>query len=77
MTLACVSKNFTREVIYYYRLFLPQSFWPMYCVGRNTEGNVEQRKLGEKWKKHVDSGLIMGRFQTYCFYMMSSGSYIA
>lgn len=55
-----LSKNFTREIIYYDRLFLLQSFWPMYCVGRNsTEGNFEQGKFGGKRKKHVDSVLIV------------------
>lgn len=64
VTLACLSKNFTREIIYYYRLSLPQSFWPMYCVGRNnTEGNLEQGKFGGKWKKCVDSVLMVWRFQ--------------
>lgn len=49
VTLACLSKNLAREIIYYYRLSLPQSFWPMYCVGRNnTEGNLEQGKFGGK-----------------------------
>lgn len=37
----------------------------MCCVGRNnTKGNFEQGKFGGKPKKHVDSVLIVWRFQT-------------
>lgn len=60
-----VSKNFTKEIIYCNRLFLPQSFWPMHYVKRNnTEGNFEEGKFVGKWKKCVDSVQTVWRFQT-------------